>query len=104
MESLTDSFNHIAANYKSSTIWFGNLHLPNINWADNTINGTNYPITLCNISLDLLASQGFTQMNLQPTRHDHILDIFLTNRPAVISDVIVFLELVIMRLCMLNVI
>ena len=26
-------------------------------------------------------------MNLQPTRHNHILDIFLTNHPALISDV-----------------
>ena len=26
-------------------------------------------------------------MNLQPTRHDHILDIFLTNCPALISGI-----------------
>ena len=26
-------------------------------------------------------------MNLQPTRHDHILGIFLTNRPALISGI-----------------
>ena len=32
-------------------------------------------------------SHGFTQMNLPPTRHNHILDIFLTTHPALISDV-----------------
>ena len=52
MENLTDSINYIANNYKNSTIWFGgDLNLPNINWADNTISGTNYPLSLCNIFL-----------------------------------------------------
>jgi len=88
MENLADSINHIANNYKNSTIWFGgDLNLPNINWGDNTIIGTNYSLALCNTFLDLLTNHGFTQMNLQPTRHDHILDIFLTNRPALISGI-----------------
>ena len=88
MENLTDSINYIANNYKDSKIWFGgDLNLPNINWADNIISSTNYPLSLCNIFLDLLTSHSFTQMNLQPTRHNNILDIFLTNHPALISDV-----------------
>ena len=57
------------------------------NWADNTISGNNYSLTLCNTFLDLLTSHGFAQMNLQPTRNNHVLDIFLTNRPALTSDI-----------------
>jgi len=93
MENLADSINHIANNYKNSIIWFGgDLNLPNINWADNSIIGTNYSLTLCTVIhfFDLLTNHGFTQMNLQPTRHDHILDIFLTNCPALISGIDVF--------------
>ena len=87
-ENLTDSNNFIVSNYKNSTIWFGgDLNLPNINWVDNTIGGNNYPLTLCNTFLDLLTSHGFTQMNLQLTRSNHVLDIFLTNHPALISDI-----------------
>jgi len=104
MENLTNSINNIAAYYKNSTLWFGgDLNLPNINWADNTISGTNYPITLCNTFLELLTSHGFTQLHLLPTRHGHILDIFLTNCPAELTSKL-FLELVIMRLYVLNVI
>ena len=109
MENLTDSINYIVNNYKNSTIWFGgDLNLPNINWVDNTITGTNYPFTLCNIFLDLVTSHGFSQMNLQPTRYNHILDIFLTNRPALVSDIKVIPGISdhdsFTRLCVLNVI
>ena len=44
-------------------------------------------MTLCDTFLDLLTSHGFIQMNLQPTRNNHVLDIFLTNHPALISDI-----------------
>ena len=54
MENLTDSINYIANSYKNTTIWFGgDLNLSNINWADKTISSTNYPLSLCNILLDL---------------------------------------------------
>jgi len=70
---------------RNSTIWFGGD--PNINWTDNTIIGTNYSLTLCNTILDLLTNHGFTQMNLKPPKHDHILDTFLKNHPALISGI-----------------
>ena len=88
MDNLTDTINCIANDHKNSTIWVaGDLNLPNINWTDNTISAANYSLTLCNTFLNLLTNHGLMQMNLQPTRNNHILDIFLTNRPALICNV-----------------
>ena len=86
MENLTDSINYIVNDYKNSIIWFGgDLNLPNINWANNTISGTSYSLAQCNVFLDLLTSYDFTQMNLQPTS----IRYFLTNHPTLISDIVI---------------
>ena len=44
-------------------------------------------VALCNAFLDLLIHHGLMQINLQPTRNNHILDIFLTNRPFSVSNI-----------------
>ena len=60
MENLIDSSNCIVDKYKNSTIWVaGDLNLPNVNWLDHTINGSNYSLALCNAFLDLLTCHGF---------------------------------------------
>ena len=88
MKNLIDSVNCIVDKYKNSTIWVdGDLNLPNINWSDHTINGSNYSLALCNVFLDLLTHYGFVQMNLQPTRNIHTLDIFLTRRLFLVSNI-----------------
>ena len=88
MENLINSINCIVDKYKNSTIWVaGDLNLPNICWSDHTINGSNYSLALCNAFLDLPTHHGFMQMNLQPTRNNHILDIFLKNRSFSVSNI-----------------
>ena len=73
IENLIVSINCIVDKYKNSTIWVaGDLNLPIVNWSDHTIKGSNYSLALCNAFLDLLTHHGLMQMNLQPTRNNHI--------------------------------
>ena len=82
MENLIDSINCIVDKYKNSTIWVaGDLNLPNVNWSDHTIKGSNYLLALCNAFLDLLTHHGFMQINLQSTRNNIIIYWIFTNRP-----------------------
>ena len=46
-----------------------------------------YSLTLCNTFLDFMACHGLEQMNLQPTRFNSILDVFLTKQPLSVSSV-----------------
>ena len=68
-------------------IWVaGDFNLPNIDWNNLSITSYNYPLQLCDIMLDFVADSGLTQIVHSPTRENNILDIFLTNRPSLISD------------------
>ena len=48
---------------------------------------SSYSLTLCNVFLDFLACHGLVQMNLQPTKYNSILDVFLTGQPLSISSI-----------------
>ena len=88
LENLCDSLNQIIAKYNNSTIWLaGDLNLPNIDWLNNIISGNHYPSSLCNKFLDFMTYHGLVQMNLQPTRRNNILDVFLTNQPLATTNV-----------------
>ena len=66
-------------------IWIsGDLNLPNIKWETSTISGYSYPSALCDVILDFIGNYHLSQIVDTPTRHNHILDIFLTNRPTLI--------------------
>ena len=71
-------------------IWvLGDFNLPKINWTDST--PTVKPD--CSFTqtydkfLDLLNGFGFTQMVTSPTRHNNILDLFLTTNPTLVEEV-----------------
>ena len=71
-------------------IWvLGDFNLPKINWTDST--PTVKPD--CSFTqtydkfLDLLNDFGFTQMVTSPTRHNNILDLFLTTNPTLVEEV-----------------
>ena len=49
------------------------------NSLNHIITITSYPLSLCNIFLDFMVHHGVVQMNLQPTRCNSILDVFLTS-------------------------
>ena len=65
-------------------IWIsGDLNLSNINWETSSISGYSYPSALCDV---ILENYNLSQIVNTPTRHNHILDIFLTNHPTLIQS------------------
>ena len=67
-------------------IWIaGNFNLPDINWTDSNIIGTNYPLSVNSTFLDFVNTFRLTQIVDFPTRLSNTLDIFLTNRPSLIN-------------------
>jgi len=72
------------SSHPSSTIWIaGDVNLPDINWSSHCVTGHNYSLSLNNIFLNFLESNGLTRTVEFPTRGQNILDIF-TNRPSLI--------------------
>ena len=63
----------------------GDFNLPDINWTDSNIIGSNYPLSVNSTFLDFVNTFGLTQTVDFPTRLSNTLDIFLTNRPSLIN-------------------
>ena len=76
----------IAINNRTACIWIGeDINLPNVDWNSIIVNNS-YPLAICNTILDFAADYDFPQTVSTPTRNQNILDIFLTNRPSVITS------------------
>ena len=85
---IWNRFPRFGHKYNNPTIWLaGDLNLLNIDWLNNTIRGNHYSSSLCNKFLDFMTYHGLVQMNMQPTRHNSILDVFLTNQPLATTNV-----------------
>jgi len=61
------------------------IYLRNIDWTTNSHSGNNYPLSFCNVVLDLFSEINLTQLVNFPTRQ---LDIFATKRPTVTNKCI----------------
>ena len=86
MQNLCDLVEEIITEHFDCTIWItGDLNLPDIDWNTHSIVGSNYPVGLSSLFLDLLNYSGCVQLNNVPTRANNILDIFATNKPSLIS-------------------
>ena len=86
MEQLCKTLEEIILEFPKSIIWIaGDINLPNVDWKNNLIHGSAYPIPLYSTFLDLIETHGFTQIVDFPTRGNNILDIFCTNRPSLIN-------------------
>jgi len=83
MKALCDPLANIADNYPDSLIWIaGDINLPNV----NCISGNAYTAALCNLFVNFIEDYELTQMVDFPTRRQSILDIFVTNRPSLVTD------------------
>ena len=79
--------NNIVNKNKNSTIWIaGDFNLPDINWTDLTVPGTQYNKQLNNIFLDTFLDLGLKQVINIPTRENNTLDVLFTNRPNLIKE------------------
>jgi hypothetical protein len=73
----------IACRSKKDIVWLGgDLNLPDIDWQTLSIKSNQYSKSLNQAYLDKLENVGLLQTNLEPTRGESILDVFLSNRPS----------------------
>ena len=87
MDSMCDALENIIQSYPNAIIWIaGDVNLPAIDWQNNTIISTRYNLSINSRLLDLLSDHGLSQIVDFPTRGQNILDIFLTNRPSMITS------------------
>jgi hypothetical protein len=67
-------------------VWLlGDLNLPDINWKDKTMITRHYPSKINKLFLEKVTDMGLLQVNCKPTIGQHIIDLFLTNRPSLIT-------------------
>ena len=86
IEAICSTLESIILSFPNDIIWIaGDFNLPDINWTDSNIIGTNYPLSINSTFLDLVNTFGLTQIVDFPTRISNTLDIFLTNRPSLID-------------------
>ena len=87
LEELCLLLEELVKNNPDTPIWqSGDINLPNIDWNQDVVRGSNYPVSICNIILDFMMNHGFFQMVDIPTRGNNILDIFLTNKPSLVTS------------------
>ena len=85
IEATCSTLESIILSSPNDIIWIaGNFNLPDINWTDSNIVGTNYPLSVNSTFLDFVNTFGLTQIVGFPTRLSNTLDIFLTDRPLII--------------------
>ena len=88
-ESLCNAIRKIAKENPTAAIWLsGDLNLPDIDWESMSIVGHRYTIAINKCFISMLDDLGLTKIVDFPTRDDNILDIFATNRPALVSKCI----------------
>ena len=83
MTSITECLDSLDT---KNAIWIGgDFNLPDINWTNETVVGHQYPIAINNAFIDKTRDLGLMQINKTPTRCNNILDLFLTNRPSLVT-------------------
>ena len=85
-QNLCQIIRNIVAKFPSATIWLsGDLNLPDISWSNDSIIGHQYKRSINECFLSTFHDLGLTQIVDFCTRQDRTLDLFLTNRPSLIS-------------------
>ncbi|XP_071491811.1 uncharacterized protein [Diadema antillarum] len=85
-QSLCQSIQRIMCNNPSAVVWIsGDFNLPDISWDTCTITGHQYSVALNNYFISMFNDVGLSQSVDFPTRGDKTLDLFLTNRPSLLS-------------------
>ena len=84
---LCSKIKDIVNTNRSATIWIsGDLNLPDIDWKTESIEGHQNSNAINTAFLSAFQELGLTQIVDFPTRLHNTLDLFLTNRPSMISN------------------
>jgi len=87
IEQLETSLSQLTSSAPNSIVYLaGDFNAPNIDWSNlRVLLGSPY-INCQQYLLDIIEDHCMTQFVTEFTRGDHILDLFLTNCPSLISD------------------
>ena len=86
-DKLCQDLRDIAAKYPSAALWVcGDFNLPDIDWDSDSISNHQYSVALNHSFLTTFHDLGLSQMVNFPTRQSNTLDLFLSNRPSLISN------------------
>ena len=77
-KDLSNIISDICHKNTKSTIWIGDLNLPDINWSSNTITSNQYRKEFSEFFLALEEDLGLIQSVNIPTRGQNLLDVFFT--------------------------
>ena len=84
---LCSKIKHIVNTNRSATIWISDdLDLPDIDWKTESIEGHQNSNAINTAFLSAFQELGLAQIVDFPTRLHNTLDLFLTNRPSMISN------------------
>ena len=84
--NLCAAINKIAKDNPRSAIWVGgDLNLPVIEWDMESRTGNHYPVAISDSFLNTTRDHGLKQTVNFPTQEENTLDLFLTNRPPLVS-------------------
>eukprot|EP00057_Strongylocentrotus_purpuratus_P029222 XP_011683696.1 PREDICTED: RNA-directed DNA polymerase from mobile element jockey-like [Strongylocentrotus purpuratus] len=85
-QSLCQAIRQIIVGNPSAVVWVsGDFNLPDINWKTAAVDGHQYTAALNNCFISTFNDVGLSQTVDFPTRGNRTLDLFLTNRPTLIS-------------------
>ena len=89
LEELRRSVDELKKHSKGNIWILGDFNLPNLTWTDNipSMKPDCASSKTYDLFLDLLNDFGFTQMVTLPTRHENVLDLFLTSNPTLVDQV-----------------
>lgn len=86
-QALCDAITNLNSAHPDATLWIGgDFNLPDVDWSTMSTTSYQYTVPLNKLFLDCFDQNSLTQMVTFPTRESNTLDIFLTNRPSLISD------------------
>ena len=83
LNKMKDEINNIRAKHQKDIFLIGgDFNLPDINWAEQTIDHRQYPTRTNQTFLELVADNGLEQIVDFPTRKENTLDLLLTSHPS----------------------
>ncbi|XP_072178279.1 uncharacterized protein [Diadema setosum] len=86
MDMVCNVIEKIHSQHPNAVLWLGgDLNLPDINWETQTTERNQYPSAICHRFLEMLQNCCLHQTVDFPTRFNTCLDLFLTNRPSLVS-------------------
>ena len=86
IERLCCAFENVACANKGAVIWYGgDFNLPDIQWSSMSVEGNQNLQLLNNRFIEMVQNCALEQMVTFPTRIEHTLDLFLTNRPSLVN-------------------